>query len=486
MNKKFVILGGGTAGWISALYIKKYFPDYEVTVVQSEKLGIIGVGEATTPQFRKMLSILNIQYIDLIKEAGATIKNGISFENWNGDGKKYFHGFYENLCPFSVPNIFSYHSYDFYVKNAINQKLDLNEHMYCSKLSYENKIDIKNISFALHFDTHLLSVYLQKIGIERGINIINGEFENVITNENDFVTNIILKDGKNIPLDFMFDCSGFSRLIIGNHYKTEWKSYKENLPMKKGIPFYLDYDGNIPPYTSSIAMKYGWCWKIPLQHRFGCGYIFDSDYIDENQALEEVEEYFGQKIEIRKVISFEAGRYEKLWVKNCIALGLSSSFIEPLESTSIFLTCMQLFSLDQFFNEFDRCDEKSLDSFNSICNSLMDDALSCVYLHYMTKRNDTDFWKNLREKYKPPEHFLEIMELLREANVRYFDIEKPNKIFSLNAYLQIANGLEFFEKPFHDTNFETTKPSIEEYKDIIDTCVSKALDHKKFLTVLPT
>ena len=481
MNKKLVVLGGGTAGWLTALFFKKHFPAADVTVIQSNDIGIVGVGEATTPRILGMLENLNINYIELLKETRGTIKNGISFENWNGDGKKYFHGFDEKLSDFVIPNIFNYGCFDFYLKNLINKKNDLNEYNYSAKVSYEDKVDLNNINIALHFDTNLLSKYLQKVGTERLIKTIEGRFQNVITDENNFIRKIVLEDGTEILCDFVFDCTGFARLLIGKHYNTPWKSYKDNLPMKKGIPFYLDYNGSIPPYTQAIAMKYGWCWKIPLQHRFGSGYIFDSDYIDENQALDEAEQFFGTKIKVNRVIPFEAGRYEQYWVKNCMALGLSSSFIEPLESTSIFLTIKQLFATTQYFNEFERCDEKSIKQFNDLCAGVMDDALNVVYLHYMTKRDDSPFWKDFRNNYKPPEKFVELLEKLKESNVRYTDITTPDAPFVLYSYLQIANGLDLFEKPFDNTNYENTIPTINQYKQMINDAVRTAIDHKEFL-----
>lgn len=483
-SKKIIVLGGGTAGWLTALFVKKNFPSYDVKVIQNKSIGIIGVGEATTPQIIDFLLNIDINLSEFIKETGGTIKNGINFENWNGDGKRYFHGFVEKISQFKIDNIFTHDCFEFYLKNLIKQKKDFNEYTYSAKLSYEDKVDIKNISFALHFDTHLVSLYLQKIGKQRNIECVEGKFKNVTTDENGFIRKIILEDSTEHECDFVYDCSGFARLLVGKHFNTKWKSYKENLPMKKGIPFYLDYDGKIPPYTSAIAMKYGWIWKIPLQHRYGSGYIFDSDYIDENQALDEAEKHFNTKIKVNKIIPFEAGRYEQYWVKNCMAVGLSSSFIEPLESTSIFLTIKQLFISTQFFNELERCDEKNIKRFNEICADMMDDALGIVYLHYVTKRSDSDFWKDFKHNYKPPASFEELLDSLKNNTISFYDIKAAEAPFALHSYLQIANGLELFEKEINVSNYEAISPRIEEYKKLIDSTTKQALDHKEFLLSL--
>jgi tryptophan halogenase len=482
-NKNIVVLGGGTAGWLTALFMKKCLPDYNVTVVRSKEKSIIGVGEATTPIFTRMLNQLDIDVREVVVETNGTVKNGISFENWNGDGKKYFHGFNEKIRDFVVKNVFSHDCFHFYLQNAINQKLDFNECTYSAKVSYENKIDLGGISYALHFDTNLLSQFLEKKAILRSINVINGEFKEAVNDENDFITSIILEDGQTVPVDFIFDCSGLARLLIGKHYNSTWKSYSKHLPMKKAIPFYLPYGENLPPYTQAIAMKYGWCWKIPLKHRYGCGYVFDSDYIDEEQALQEVKEFFNTDIQINRVIDFDAGKYETFWVKNCIALGLASSFIEPLESTSIHITCMQLFYVLQFLNELKRCNDKSIKLFNGMCNSALEDTLNFVYLHYLTKRNDTDFWRDFRSKHPVPEGFVEQLELIKGANIRVDNIPF-NSVFSLPAFLQVANGLGIFEKDFEILNYENLEPSIEHYKQIMELSMQYTPDHKESLNRL--
>jgi hypothetical protein len=487
-NSIFVILGGGTAGWLTALFIKKTFPSSIVKLIQNSQIDIIGVGEATTPNIINFLNSLDINPYNVLKETKGAIKSGINFENWNGDGKRYMHSFSDRVVDFYIPNIFESDCQDFYLKNLIKNKLPFEEYLYCQKLAYNNLLDIDRHGHALHFDTNLFSKYLQKIGKQRNIEIIEGNYESVKLDENGFIQSLRLDDDRNLKGDFFFDCSGFSRLLIGNVYKEKWKSYAKHLPMKKGIPFWLepDADGEIQPYTSAIAMKYGWIWKIPLQHRSGSGYIFDSNYIDENQALDESEKYFGNKLEVRKTISFEAGRYQNFWVKNCMAIGLSSSFIEPLESTSIFLSVQQLETLKQFLNEIEDYNEYSISLFNKIVGNNMEDTLNFVYFHYLTKRKDSEFWKNFRKNYPPPEKILDILELIKSGNLRYFNTTdtKITGNFSLNSFLQVAYGLEIFEKEINIVNYENIIPSPNEYKTLIAHFSKKSITHKEFLRSL--
>lgn len=483
-NKKLIVLGGGTAGWLTALFLNKIFPKYETTLIESKQVGIIGVGEATTPNIIYMLDYLNINLSELISETKGSIKNGINFENWNGDGKKYFHGFYERLADFSVPPIFKGDCWNHYLNNLISKKLDFNTHTYITKLSYENKVDVHKTSYALHFDTNLLSEYLHKTGVDRGIKYVNGKLKKVhSSNLNDNINKITLTNNKSYSCDFIFDCSGFSRLLIGKHFGVKWKSYKQHLPMKKAIPFWLKQTGNIQPYTTALAMKYGWIWKIPLQHRIGSGYIFDSNYINEDQALKEAEKTLNTKLEVNKIIDFEAGRYESFWHKNCIALGLASSFIEPLESTSIFLTIQQLFNLNHFLGDMFKENKNSKALYNEMSNKNMDETLNFVYLHYLTKRNDSPFWKNFRKDYPPPTNFRHVLSLIRSGNLRFLDIEEVKKTaaFPISSYLMVAYGLGLFNKKPNMIYYKNIVPTISQYLDAIKQATDQATPLNIFL-----
>ena len=482
--KKIIVLGGGTAGWLTALYLKKIFPDNDITLIESKEIGIIGVGEATTPNFVFFLQYLDINLFDLINKTKGTIKNGISFENWNGDNKKYFHSFLENLTDFSIPPVFNTDCFSYYLQNLMFKKLDFNKYTYAATLSYKNKIDLQKNFFALHFDTNLLSNYLSEIGISRGVKYVDGKLKKVHSNENG-IYKITLQNNKSFNCDFIFDCSGFNRLLIGKHFNVKWKSYKEHLPMKKAISFWLKNENDIKPYTTALAMKNGWIWKIPLQHRIGAGYIFDSNYINEKQALKEAEIELKTKLKIEKVISFEAGRYETFWKKNCICLGLASSFIEPLESTSIFLTIQQLYNLSYFLSHLFLNNEKSISLYNEMANKNMDETLNFVYLHYITKRKDSDFWKNFKKDYLPPIGFENKLNLLKENNLRFLDIEEVKKSasFTITSYLMIANGLKLFSKK-NTEYYENLVPNTEQYLDLIKSASTEAIPHINFLNQL--
>ena len=242
---KYVIVGGGTAGWLTALFVKEKFPYSDVTVIASSEIGILGAGEGTTPPFMNFLAKIKINPNEIISNCLGTIKTGIKFNNWSGDTKHYFHNFLA---------------------------------------------DTRQGDSALHFDANLLAKYLQTVGIERGIKLVDNEVTDVCADSNNNITSLILKDKTSIDLDFVFDCSGFRRLIIGKHYNAKWTSYKKILPVDRAMPFFLQNDNtNLPVYTEAIALRHGWMWKIPVQGRYGCGYVFDSSRATDSEIKEEIE-----------------------------------------------------------------------------------------------------------------------------------------------------------------------------------------------------
>ena len=473
MIKKIVIIGGGTAGWLTALWIRKIFPNYLVTLVESKEIGIIGVGEATTPNLIDMLYELDIDPIKIVKETKGSIKNGISFENWHGDNTKYFHDFnpLNKLSSFKLKNIFSHDCYDYFLKNLINKNFDFNKHTYIPKISYQNKIDLNNTNFALHFDATLMAENLKKIALKRNIKHLYDNFKKVNVCEKNFIKSLVFEKNKKIMCDFVFDCSGFSKIILGNYYKSKWNSYSKYLAMKKAILCPYEYDDkNIWPYTKAIAMKNGWVFEIPLQHRVGRGYIFDSNYINEEEALKELEKKYNKKIEIKKTITFESGSYEEFWVKNAMCIGLSSSFLEPLESTSLFISVGQLNTLRFFLNNLFTCEQNKINLFNEIMRKNMEGVLEFVRLHYVTKRKDSQFWIDYNKNYQIPDSLNHHLSLINKGELSEFDINniKKTTYFTLSSYLQVCNGLKLFNK-INVKNYDKLDPNLSEYNNIINT-----------------
>jgi len=379
----FIILGGGTAGWLTALYINKHFPQDSITVVASSEIGILGAGEGTTPPFIDLLKDIGIDETELFKHCKATIKTGIKFTNWNGTKDEYFHNFSDGL-------------------------------------------------YALHFDARLLAKYLQDQAVSLGIRILDTEVTDVVLDQNKNIS-LLVTDFGNIQGDFFFDCSGFNRLLIGKIYNSVWQSYP--MPCKRAIPFFLPNSGiNLPEYTESIALKYGWLWKIPVQGRYGCGYVFDSAMTTDEQAREEIIKYLGHDFVSPTTFNFQAGSYKHSWTNNCLAIGLSAGFIEPLEATSIWVQILSLRLFVELYNKH----PKAIEKYNHDIDEINNDVLSFLYYHYITNRTDTLFWKNFKTNNQIPKK-LEI--LLNSKN--FYNILKSFdfRIFEEHSWKSILNGI---------------------------------------------
>jgi len=495
-GKKIVVLGGGIAGWMTALFCRKTFPLASITVIENTSLGTVGVGEGTTVGFTHFLNEIGLDEFDVMREAGGTIKSGISFENWNGDNKKYFHSF-RGEDVFSLPPHFDGGCEKYYLQTLIKEGLDFNEYVYVSRLAYRNELDLYKVPIALHMDNFKLGTYLRSIGEKRNIICVDGNFSHVGVDENNFIQKLCLDDGRYFECDFVFDCSGFAKLLIGKYYKTSWRSYKDFLPMDKAIAFTLESEKDVKPYTQSIAMKYGWMWKIPVKDRIGAGYVFDSNYLTDEEAIDEAQQFLGQTLSKVRPISFDAGNHEKFWVKNCISIGLASNFIEPLEATSLDIVASQLIALKWSLNHIFKYNEKTIASYNETLVKWLEGITQFIYLHYLTKRSDTEFWATFQERHPVPQNFEGVLQSIYENNLIDRDLQsvaigstlsaEPILYFGSLDYLEVYNGLEIFKQPIDMEGYENLTPSVVEYKEMNDARISDSTiitKHTDFLNGL--
>jgi tryptophan halogenase len=391
--KNIVIIGGGTAGWLTSLYIQKHYKDSNIIVIESSKIGILGAGEGATPNFVTFLKFLGINEDEFLKRVNGTKKTGINFENWSENGTKYKHGF--NISSDEPKEIYSY-----------------------------------------HFNARLLAEYLKEIAVGRNITHIDDNINDLILVDNK-VKKIKLESDLILDVDFVFDCSGFHR-IIGKLYDVKWNSYSEHLKVNSAIPYFLSRnDVEMSTTTNAISMKYGWMWQIPLQNRWGCGYIYDKNLISEEEVKKEVIEYIGMDVQFNKQINFEPGTYNNIWVENCLMVGLSAGFLEPLEATSINTIILEL-------SEFIECKPNDdIERFNKYMDSINLQNMLIIRHHYNCSRNDTSFWKLYKDTELPKQlklitkgNFLSIktqedlMEILKVKNS--IDI-----IFSIYSYILI-------------------------------------------------
>lgn len=513
MNKNIIIVGGGTAGWLTALFVKKFYPEYNVNLVESKEIGILGAGEGTVPGFTTFLNRIDVNVFDVIKNAKGTFKNGIVFEDWNGDGKAYGHIFRpwaEGLSDFSVPGRFDLGCITHHYHHLIANDLSFNDNLLTHKATFNNKSpyivraekvngeDLRvsykaQMAFALHFDARLLADYLKNVGIERGIKLFDDKLKQLNTDEKGFITSIDFESGMNLKCKFVYDCTGFHRQIIGKFYKSNWISYDAHLPCRSAIPFFPNTDSFIPPYTLAKALKYGWMWKIPLQHRYGAGYVFDSNMISDDQAKKELDDLMGYEVQSPKTFRFNPGSYDRAWIKNCMAIGLSAGFIEPLEATSIWVSYAQLEESLKYFITAE--DQEALEplrnQFNEVHNNNNERVLDFIYLHYMTKRKDTPFWKNFRKNNKPTKSIQRFLERIKEGPMTVTTVEHMNhqKYHTMkwmaDSYIEISHGLGLLDKKyseFYSSNY-ILSPNFAEYSVKMNNTVNQMVDHKQFLEI---
>lgn len=393
---KIVVVGGGTAGWLAALMISKIRPEHKVTVIESSKIGIIGAGEGSTGSLTNIVQ--NIMWDfgcveqDFIKECDATIKLGIKHIGWNKDPKKYYIGPIDGTPTSNDPaDIVFQHALGYREQDLLHIATELGYKIHHNKNSFVESEG----NHAYHFDAHKVGQYFKKISNAKHI---DSEVQEVILNtETGFVKELKLSNGETVTGDMFIDASGFNQVLM-KAVGGKWKSYKENLPVNSAMPFLLPYEDDevIEPVTNAWAQSNGWCWQIPTKNRRGCGYVFCDDFVTPEQAQDELEKTIGKKIEPIRVLKFDSGRQETLWIKNVLSIGLCAAFAEPLEATSIHTTIMQLkhfvfACLGRTVEE--TCNPGTVNDYNNKNAHLYDTMKDFLVAHYTCGRNDTEFWK---------------------------------------------------------------------------------------------
>ena len=462
---KIVIVGGGTAGWMSALYAQYKMPEAEITLVESDSIGILGAGEGTTPAFIAFLDKLGIPLSRLIKETSTTFKNGIKFAGWTNPDEHYYHGFLAvedvALHAFDNPRYMSGTSFLVAYNQAMGKPFS--ELNYCQSVSEDNKVSLSIFQeydnqilgdpldkyfytayYANHFDAIALAKFFRTVATdERGVTRVEGKVVDHTQGDNGDLLSIKLESGDEIHGDLFIDCTGFAKKFIGGVYESEWESHKDHLTVDSAMPFFLPIDEHdIPAYTESTAMKYGWMWKIPLQHRYGCGYVFDSNYINDEEAKKEILEFIGDQ-EVtwprESSFSFEPGYFKTPWINNCVAVGLSGGFIEPLEATSIWSAVIYL---DHLFKDtycLTNRVQSYVNDFNDVASRTSQDIFEFVYFHYMGGKTDTPFWEHYQDVSSAPQGIQDMLALWEERVPHYTDYR--GSIFPMESWIEVAAGL---------------------------------------------
>lgn len=401
-----VIVGGGTAGWMAAAALSRFLNNgyTRITLVESEEIGTVGVGEATIPPLLNFNAMLGINENEFLAATKGTFKLGIEFVDWSGTGTRYIHPF-----GFFGRDLQGIHFHQLYLRERKRGMMqDISAWSMSAVAAAMGRyvrpgvkagFPLNQLLYAFHFDAMLYARFLREMAERNGVVRIEGKIvDSTLRGDNGHVQSVTLSDGGQVEGDLFIDCSGFRGLLIEQALETGYEEWSHWLPCDRAFAVPCEYSGQPDPFTRSTARRVGWQWRIPLQHRMGNGLVYCSGHMGDEEAMQILlENIEGKALAEPRRLSFTTGRRRLAWNRNVVALGLSGGFVEPLESTSIHLIQAGIAKLialfpDRRFNPVER------DEYNRQMNDLWDDVRDFVILHYKaTGRDDSDFWKYCAE-----------------------------------------------------------------------------------------
>jgi tryptophan halogenase len=443
--RRVVIVGGGTAGWMTAAALSTVLGKemYDIELIESDAIGIVGVGEATIPAIHDFNRKIGLDEQDFMRRTNATFKLGIEFVDWAKKGDAYMHPFGHHG---SDMNGVSFHHY-WLDQNRRDRVKPFGEYCipfvagkagrFALPVSDPQSV-LSTYSYAFHFDASLYAQYLRHVAEQRGVTRTEGRIVDVdLDGGNGFIDSVKLENGREIPGDFFVDCSGFRALLIGEALGVDYENWQHWLPCDRAVAVQSRNSDTLDPYTRATALTAGWQWRIPLQNRTGNGHVYCSEYVSNDEArsvlLDNIEH---EALAEPRVLQFVAGKRRQMWEKNCVAIGLSGGFLEPLESTSIFLIQAAIMKLIERFpdREFSATDR---DDYNAQIGQAFEQVRDFIILHYKaTTRDDSGFWKYCRNM-PIPEELEYKMQTFRESGHVVFS---ERELFTKTNWLSVLLG----------------------------------------------
>lgn len=490
-----VIVGGGTAGWMTAALLSRLLSKVSIKLIESDEIGIIGVGEATIPHIRTFWELAGLDQNEMIHETKASFKLGIQFVDWGAPGESYVHGFGKigrdmlwlhthqlwlaarQRAPGSVGPLDDY---------ALNCVAAL-KNRFCFADRSNPQSPLADLDFAYHFDASLFARYLRAQCEARGVERLEGKIVDVALRPDDgFVDHVVLADGRQVGGDLFVDCSGMRALLIGDALGIGYESWGHWLPCDRAQAVPCESVVPLTPYTRSTARSAGWQWRIPLQHRMGNGHVYSSAHMSDDEAgrilLDNLD---GVPLADPRPIRFAPGRRMKAWEKNVVAVGLSSGFLEPLESTSIHLIQTAIHRLLALFpaRGFAAADTAE---FNRQSRDEYEDIRDFIIAHYkVTRRRGEPFWDYVREM-ATPDSLTQRLDLFR-SSARFFRHGQA-ELFGEESWVQVLLGQGLAANPDPVTRFVPDHELHEFLRDlvrVVDDVAGRMPDHAAFLAQLP-
>ncbi len=483
-------MGGGTAGWMSAAGLSNKFSDLGISIelVESDKIGTVGVGEATLPHIRYFNNSLGINEKDFMLATRATFKLGIEFCDWGKIGDQYVHPFGDYGIP--IDNIEYHHFWLRLLQKG--HKSRLCDHSFPVLAAESGKFQHpqgdnneigSNFGYAYQFDSGLYAKFLRKYSEARNVIRTEGRVTEVLQNhENGNITSILLEDGSTIEADIFIDCSGFRGLLIEQTLKTGYEDWSNWLPCNKAVAVQCEQEGPSLPYTRATARTAGWQWRIPLQHRTGNGYVYWDKYISDDEATHQLLSTLeGRAITEPKQLFFKTGKRKKLWQKNVIAIGLSGGFMEPLESTSIHLIQEGITSLIELFPD-KSFPESDIEEYNRRMNLNFDRVRDFLLLHYVaTQRDDSDMWNYFRNMTLPSS----LKDKITAWNNRGYLTKYEHGVFHPPSWLAVMAGQNLMPKSYdiraNRIDYNIIKSKLDSIRNDNRIAVKNTPEHASYL-----
>jgi tryptophan halogenase len=450
-----VIVGGGTAGWMAAAALAKSAGTQQrrITLIESNEIGTVGVGESTIPPIQLFNRLLGIDEDEFVRETNATFKLGIEFIDWRRVGHTYFHNFGLLGADLKTGITFNHYWLRWLKSGGDPDQLRFSVEAEAARLGKFGRADpaqggaLPNVNYAFQFDASTYAAYLRRYCERRGVSRKEGKVVNVRQDgESGYIEAVDMADGSSVAGDFFIDCTGFRGLLIEGVYETGFDDWSHWLLNDRAAAVPAERMAEPAPYTVARARDAGWQWRIPLQHRTGNGYVFSSEFISDDEAASQlVESLEGTNLVDPKVLRFKAGRRKKSWVKNCMALGLSSGFLEPLESTSIHLIQVAVVKFLDYFPHR-RPDQILIDRFNEEMSFQYETIRDFIIAHYkVTEREDSPYWAYCKNM-SIPDSLAQKIELFRtRGEVK----PRPADLFSEVSWLAVLYGQGIVPEGYH-------------------------------------
>lgn len=488
---KILVVGGGTAGWMAANLMVSRWSDVEICLLESADIGIIGVGEGSTPHLKFFFDAIKVSESEWMPQCNATYKNGISFINWshNPGFESYFHPFPAQTDDMTAPIFFSNISARMQGHEVVVHPDNYFLETYLTR-SNLGPIPAESFPFGVaygyHFDSTLLGAFLAEKAVSRGVKKIVGTLTEVILGSNGELAAVRLDDDTLVDADFFVDCSGFRSLLLQGALKAPFKSFKENLFNNAAVVMPTPISGTIPPETKSTALSNGWAWKIPLTNRFGNGYVYSTDFTTPERAEIELREHLGliDGDADARHLQMKVGRVDEHWFKNCLGVGLSQGFIEPLEATALSLSFDTMIRFIKFYEDGAYTNKFQAD-FNKEINAKFDGVRDYIVCHYKcNQRKDTDYWKQNSANTHLPENLSAILHLWKSSKNFANDMRVHNLEGSYNtrSWACLLAGHGIFPQ-LSDNQSYRSPHDMDQLTDFIRRCGLNFKKHNDLLSI---